>query len=154
MSKIKNCTNCGADNDLFLTNCLYCKTPLPQVNLDSISNEELIQNTGEWIGKVGSTFTHITEKYNAWNGKGMIVISANQIEGMAQKYLSLLQARSISNNNLLIIYTDLKKEFDNKRKGILYKIGGGDKEKGSKYIIALIIIILMLLVPIVASLAM
>ena len=114
MSSTKKCTNCGAENDLLLTNCLYCKTSLPQVDVNSISNENLILNAGEWIGKVGSDFEHMTENFNAWTGKGMIKISANQIEGLAQKYLSLLQVRSITNTNLQMAYADLKKEFDNK----------------------------------------
>lgn len=146
MSTSKKCTNCGADNDLFLTNCLYCKTSLPQVDLDSISNEDLIQNAGEWIGKVGSVFIHRTDKFNEWTGKGQILISANQIEGMAQKYLSLLQIRSLSNQNLQFIYSELKKEFDNKRTGLLYKIGGGDKSKGQIFIIVAAVFIFIIIV--------
>ena len=54
---IKKCKNYRADNDIFLSNCLYCKTPLPQANLDQITNEDLILNEGEWVGKVGGDFT-------------------------------------------------------------------------------------------------
>lgn len=123
MSATKKCITCGAENDLLLTNCIFCKSSLPQVDPNSISNEDLILNAGEWIGKVGSDFEHMTENFNAWTGKGMIRISANQIEGLAQKYLSLLQVRSINNSNLLLAYADLKKELDNKRNNIWYKLG-------------------------------
>lgn len=127
MSATKKCTNCGAENDLLLTNCLFCKSSLPHVDPNSISNEELILNAGEWIGKVGSKFEHRTENFNEWTGKGKIEISSNQIEGMAQKYLSLLQVRSFNNPHLAQAYGDLKKQMDDKRNSLLYKITGGDK---------------------------
>ncbi|MEQ9288694.1 MAG: hypothetical protein RIG77_17365 [Cyclobacteriaceae bacterium] len=149
MQATKECSNCGADNDPILTNCLYCKSPLPDIDIDSISNEDLIMNAGEWVGKVGQAFEHITENYNEWTGKGKIVISANQLEGMAQKYLSLLQVRCMDNPRLQMAYTDLKTEFDNKRKGLAYKIGGGDKKKGTVIIVGLIIMLLILLIPII-----
>lgn len=123
MSATKKCKNCGADNDPLMSVCIFCKSPLAEVDVNSISNEDLILNAGEWIGKVGSDFEHMTEKFNAWTGKGMIKISANQLEGLAQKYLSLLQIRSLNNPNLQLAYSDLKKEFDNKRSGFFYKLG-------------------------------
>ena len=52
-----------------------------------------------------------------------------------------------------LLYSDLKTEFDNKRKGILYKLGGGDKEKGSTYLFAIIFFLVMLLVPIIVSIS-
>lgn len=145
MSTQKKCSNCGANNDLFLTNCLFCKSPLPEVNLESISNEDLILNAGEWIGKVGSNFIHITENYNEWTGKGKIIMSANIVEGIAQKYLSLLQVRSISNQNLMVVYNDLKNEYDKKRESILYKIGGGDKNNGYMYILIVTFLLIIIL---------
>ncbi len=141
MSATKKCPNCGAENDLLFTNCLYCGSPLPEVDLNSISNEELLLNAGEWVGKVGNNFEHITDKYNEWTGKGKIVISANQIEGLSQKYLTLLQVRSLSNPNLMIAYQNLKKEFDEKRKDIFYKIGGGNKSKGMAFIFLIVSLI-------------
>ena len=146
MSATKKCTNCGADNDLFLTNCLFCKSPLPEVNLDSISNEDLIMKAGEWIGKVGSKFINRTENFNEWTGKGQTVMSANIVEGLAQKYLSLLQVRSISNQNLMLVYNDLKNEYDKKRESIIYKIGGGDKTLGFLLVYMGIFMIFLLIV--------
>lgn len=130
MSTTKNCKNCGADNDPLITNCAFCKTSLPQIDLDSISNEDLIQNAGEWIGKVGHNSIKQTENFNAWTGKGQIMISANEIEGMASKYLGLLQVRSLNNQSLRLVYEDLKKELDYKRSSFLYKLGGGNKQMG------------------------
>lgn len=130
MSSRKKCTNCGADNDPLITICIYCKSPLASTDINSISDEELILNAGEWIGKVGESYEHITEKFNMWTGKGMVKISANELEGLAQRYLSLLQVRSLNNANLQMAYSDLKTEFDNKRKSFLYRLGGGDKKRG------------------------
>ncbi len=135
MGATKTCPSCGAENDLIFTNCLFCKTSLPQVDLNSISNEDLILNAGEWIGKVGSAYDYITEHYNSWNDSGRIRMSANIVEGTAQKYLSLLQVRAINNQYLMTIYSDLKNEYDNKRKGLLYKIGGGDKKMGIVFVL-------------------
>ena len=135
MGATKTCPSCGAENDLIFTNCLFCKTSLPQVDLNSISNEDLILNAGEWIGKVGSAYDYITEHYNSWNDSGRIRMSANIVEGTAQKYVSLLQVRAINNQYLMTIYSDLKNEYDNKRKGLLYKIGGGDKKMGIVFVL-------------------
>lgn len=115
MNTTKKCNNCGADNDILFSKCLYCKTSLP-MDLNSISNEELILNAGEWVGKVGEPISEIKENFNAWTGKGHTFISANQVEGMALKYLSLLQIRASNDLNLKLSYDSLKVEFDNKRK--------------------------------------
>lgn len=123
MSSTKKCKNCGAENDLLLTNCLFCKSSLPQADINSISNEDLILNAGEWVGKVGQNYEEVTKDFNVWTGKGRIEISANQIEGLALKYLSLLQVRSLNNPNLLMAYNDLRKDLDIKRNNLFYKLG-------------------------------
>lgn len=145
MSATKKCTNCGAENDLLLTNCLYCKSSLPQVDVNSISNEELILKAGEWVGKVGQNYEEITKDFNAWTGKGRIEISSNQIEGLALKYLSLLQVRSVNNSNLLMAYTDLKRELDIKRSNIFYKLGIDAKFRPLLIYIAILAVVGLLL---------
>mgnify|MGYP000844870232 CR=1 FL=1 len=114
MSATKKCKNCGFENDVLFSNCLYCKTTLP-VDVNSLSNEDLILNAGEWVGKVGEPLMEIKENNNAWTGKGHTLISANQVEGMAMKYLSLLQIRSGNDINLKLSYETLKEEFNHKR---------------------------------------
>jgi hypothetical protein len=109
----KNCTNCGADNDPIFTNCIFCKTALPVIDLNSLSNEELIMNAGEWIGKLKEGFyTVTTANANMWLGRGISNINKAQIQGFALKYLTLIQIRTLSNNNLLNIYNDLKNEYN------------------------------------------
>lgn len=143
MKTTKECKSCGADNDPLITTCLFCKNPLPEIDPNSISTEKLIMNAGEWIGKVGQDYQEITKDFNAWTGKGMIVISSNQIEGLALKYLSLLQVRSINNPNILIIYTDLKKDLDDKRNNIFYKLGISPHARPFVIYILLVAIVLL-----------
>jgi len=130
MSVIKKCPNCGADNDLFFTNCQFCKSPLPAGDTNSISNEDLITNAGEWVGKVGTSFTVTAENTNAWTGKGIRTYQSSEIEGYALKYLSLLQVRATNNTTLKIVYDSLKNDFERKKSSVIAKIGGGDKNKG------------------------
>jgi hypothetical protein len=141
MSAIKKCTNCGADNDLIFTNCQFCKSPLPQIDSTSISNEDLIINAGEWVGKVGTSYTITSEDANAWTGKGFRSYQSSEIEGYALKYLSLLQVRASTNMTLKIVYDSLKKDFDAKRNSLFAKMGGGDKRMALAFIIFAAILI-------------
>src|SRR5690554_1037853 len=114
MSATRICKNCGFDNDVLFSSCLYCKTTLP-VDVNSLSNEDLILNAGEWVGKVGEPLIEVKENSNAFTGKGHTFLSANQIEGMAMKYLSLLQIRSSNDINLQPTYEMLREELEQKR---------------------------------------
>ena len=150
MSATKQCTNCGADNDLIFTNCQFCKSPLPSVDASSISNEDLITHAGEWVGKVGSSYTVTAENANAWTGKGFRTYESSEIEGFAMKYLSLLQVRASTNMSLKIVHDSLRKDFDAKRNSIITKIGGGDKKKAILLLILGVFIIgslIMLILP-------
>ena len=116
MSATKVCPTCGAENDVIFTNCLYCKTSLPKVDMNSISNEDLIMNAGEWVGKARQHDYHIRRDdadSNEWTGKGIHVIHIKNAEmvGNAEKYLSLIQVRSISNSNLLPLHESLRRQL-------------------------------------------
>ncbi len=151
MIATKKCSNCGADNDLIFTNCQFCKSPLPAVDSKSISNEDLITNAGEWVGKVGSSFTITAENANAWTGKGFRTYESSEIEGYALKYLSLLQVRASNNMTLKIVYDSLRKDFDSKRNSITSKIGGGDKKRAIAFIVLPVIVIGMFLMFFIPS---
>lgn len=153
MNLHKKCPNCGAKNDLLLTTCMFCNSHLSEVNLESVPSEDIIQNAKEWISKLGSSFIYFEKNVNEWIGKESVTYNANQIEGLAQKYLYILQTRCINNQKIKLVYTDLKSEFDQKRKGLLYKMGGGDKEKGYTFLYTLIFFLVMLLIPIILSIA-
>lgn len=140
MSTKKSCTNCGADNDLIFTNCQFCKSPLPEIETKSISNEDLITNAGEWVGKVGNSYTITAENANAWTGKGFRTYESSEIEGYAMRYLTLLQVRATTNPALYGVYNSLKSDFDRKRNSIITRIGGGDKKKAIAFVILAIMI--------------
>ena len=117
MSATKTCPSCGAENDVIFTNCLYCKTSLPKVDLNSISNEDLILNAGEWVGKARQ-YDYTIEKNdsnaNYFTGKGVHITKIMNAEmvGNAEKYLSLIQVRSISNPNLLPLHESLRRQLE------------------------------------------
>jgi len=72
MSATKTCPSCGAENDVIFTNCMFCKTSLPQIDMNSISNEDLILNAGEWVGKARQNDYNLVRKdsnANEWSGK-------------------------------------------------------------------------------------
>jgi hypothetical protein len=109
----KKCTSCGNDNDPLLTNCLFCKSPLPVIDPNSLSNEALVLNAGQWIGKLKDGFYVIkSENPNSWTGSITKGVYKAEIQGCALQYLSLIQVRVISNINLNSVYQDLKKEYD------------------------------------------
>lgn len=113
MKAIKECKNCGAENDLLFTNCLFCKTPLPNIDVSSLSNEELIRSTAKWIGYLKEeTVSLYGSNPNKITGKDITVLKRGQIEGSAREYLTLLKVRSISSAELLSIYENLAQEFE------------------------------------------
>lgn len=113
MKTNKECKNCGAENDLLFTNCLFCKTPLPNVDVSSLSNEELIRSTAKWIGYLREeSLTLYGLNPNRITGKDITVLKRGQLEGNAREYLTLLKVRSLSSTELLGIYEGLSAEFE------------------------------------------
>jgi len=130
----KKCTNCGADNDPLFTNCKFCKTALPVIDLNSLSNEDLIQNAAEWIGKMGASFTVTGKDFNQWTLKDYRRFDTNEIEGYAYRYLELLHVRATTNIDIQYSYERLQAQFDAKKNNLMVKIGGGDKKKAPLFI--------------------
>lgn len=125
----KKCINCGADNDPLFTNCKFCKTALPIININSLSNEELIQHAADWIGKVESSFTVTGKNFNQWTMRDSRRFDANEIEGYASRYLELLHVRATINIDIQYSYEWLQAQFDSKQNNIMVKLGGGDKKR-------------------------
>jgi hypothetical protein len=48
----KKCGQCGAENDLILSNCRYCNSSLPRIDLGSIPEELLLSNCSYWLAKL------------------------------------------------------------------------------------------------------
>lgn len=162
MSKII-CKHCGFDqNDIILSNCIVCKKPLPIADINSVSDEEIVLNTGEWVGKVGDSSFHTTQDFNIWKtaflknkylglniggvDKGVVEMSKEKIDDVANKYLLILETRAISNPALKPVYLSLKTEFDNKKKNLLSKAGG---QKKIMLILLIIFVLLMIFWPII-----
>jgi|GEM_PF-1718624 len=141
MSSGKQCPNCGADNDLLFTNCQFCKTSLPTIDVNSISNEDLLQNAAEWVAKMGMPFSVSGLNANQWTGKDIRHYQVNEIAGIALKYLTLLQIRSKNNTELLQTYQELKHLHNSKTSGFFTKIGGGNKMLGGLLLFFLVYLI-------------
>ncbi len=141
MSSGKQCPNCGADNDLLFTNCQFCKTGLPTIDVNSISNEDLLQNAAEWVAKMGMPFSVSGPNANQWTGKDIRHYQVNEIAGIALKYLTLLQIRSKNNTELLQTYQELKHLHNSKTSGFFTKIGGGNKMLGGLLLFFLVYLI-------------
>ena len=113
----KDCTSCGAPNDIMFTNCVFCKTSLPVIDNDSILNDDLVMLTSDWVSKSSEGLLIIeSPKKNEWTGKGIVRMQPGEVWGNAEKYLSLLSIRSISNPTLSNLYIDLKSKFEQNKK--------------------------------------
>lgn len=45
----KRCGQCGAENDLILSNCKHCNSSLPRTDLDTLPEEQLLNNCSYWL---------------------------------------------------------------------------------------------------------
>ena len=111
------CKSCGAPNDPIFTNCAFCKTALPQMDMSSISNDDLVMNAAEWVGKTSEGFIVIHgPNSNEWTGKDIRRFQHGEIVGVAEKYLSLLAVRATTSPTLAVVYQDLKSKLDTNTK--------------------------------------
>jgi hypothetical protein len=151
MSATKTCPSCGAENDVIFTNCLFCKTSLPQVDLNSISNEDLILNAGEWVGKARQHDYVISKNdpnANEWTGKGVHRIKVNNADmvGNAERYLSLIQVRAISNTNLLPLYESLRRQLEENKTFAASNDPMSKIHKQTKFVFIIILVMFVLCV--------
>lgn len=138
------CKKCGFDqNDIILSNCLICNQSLPVSGLHNLSDEDIILSTGEWVGRVGDSSFQTTKDFNIWKtaflknkylglkiggvDKGVIEMSKEKIEEVANIYLTVLENRAIVKPELYPVFLSLKSELDNKKKSIINKLGGQKK---------------------------
>ncbi len=113
----KHCANCGNDNDPILTNCIFCKTALPIIDLNSIPNEVLVMNAAEWIGKLregGYVAKYQTQ--NKWGIGGTRMVDKAEIQGNSLKYLSLLEIRASTNSLLINTVNNLREDYEKNTK--------------------------------------
>ena len=126
MAATKECPSCGAQNDVIFTNCMFCKTSLPTVDENAITNDELVMKASEWVGKSSEPMLVMQgPDANEWTGKGIVKIMQAEIIGNAEKYLNLLAVRATSNPTLSIIYQGLRDKLDkNSKSGSKKKVLG------------------------------
>jgi hypothetical protein len=143
MVSTKECPSCGSPNDLMFTNCVFCKTSLPVIDNDSISNDDLVMLTSDWVSKSSEGLLVVeSPQKNEWTGKGIVRMQPGQVWGNAEKYLNLLFVRSISNPILSNLYVDLKSKFEQNK--IISKKNSPVKW-GLKFIGSIFLILLPLL---------
>lgn len=92
MCTSNKCKGCGYVNDSLLTNCLYCKKPLDNIDVDKISNQTLILEASKWV-QTSSEFQIVLN-----NGLFPKTISHGEIIGNAYKYINLMTVRGVSNS--------------------------------------------------------
>lgn len=125
----KECPSCGAQNDVIFTNCMFCKTALPKVDISAISNDDLLMKVSEWLGKLDGVHKYrLGEEYHIlirppkdfrrenkwWNpdiDNGMMRLEIGEIKGNIEKYLNLLQIRSVNNDYLKTLHKELNEKF-------------------------------------------
>lgn len=117
MAATKECPSCGAQNDVIFTNCMFCKTSLPKVDENSITNDDLVMKASEWVGKSSEPMLVMQgPNANEWTGKGIVKMMQAEIIGNAEKYLNLLAVRATSNPTLAVTYQGLRDKLDKNSK--------------------------------------
>lgn len=104
-------------NDVIFTNCMFCKTSLPTVDENAITNDELVMKASEWVGKSSEPMLVMQgPNANEWTGKGIVKMMQAEIIGNAEKYLNLLAVRATSNPTLSVTYQGLRDKLDKNSK--------------------------------------
>jgi len=110
------CGSCGANNDSLLTTCLYCESSLVPPKLDQVSDEDLITEGGKWIGRI--TASHYASAYDEskcieiTENNVNIELSRAEVDSNTNKYISIIQARSLSNPNMKHMLETFKKDIE------------------------------------------
>jgi hypothetical protein len=123
-----NCGKCGAPNDPLMVNCIYCKAQLPETDKSKISNEELLANAAEWVGK--SSMIAMSLPPQPGVKVGLLTdttIRNEQICALAERYLTILAVRAegspVVANQLRILESRLKENRKLPRKKFLTIMG-------------------------------
>jgi hypothetical protein len=137
MAATKECPSCGAQNDVIFTNCMFCKTSLPKVDENAITNDELVMKASEWVGKSSEPMLVMQgPNANEWTGKGIVKMMQAEIIGNAEKYLNLLAVRATSNPTLSVIYQGLRDKLDKNSKS-------GSKKKVLRIVLPIVAVIIL-----------
>lgn len=120
MVKGNQCQTCGANNDPLFISCVFCNSPLPQVDLNTINDQDLIMNLGEWIGKLdGIDKTHgLRVDLETKTGLNKLTgdtdskyIAYGEVIGNIEKYINLLKVRAQNNQNHALTVQQLESKY-------------------------------------------
>lgn len=114
-----NCSSCGAPNDPLLVSCCFCKAQLQKVDLSSISNEDLLLNAAEWVGRTSMRYYTPPPPTGA-GAVASIMASArimqnDDICAMAEKYLTILEVRAAGSTTLSQQHDKLQARYANRK---------------------------------------
>ena len=135
----KRCGQCGAENDLILSNCKQCKSSLPRTDLDALPEEQLLNNCSHWLANLEA----LTD-YSAYSAAkkaeemakapifGLVMKLTTTGPGLSEtvgntdKYIRALAVRAKSSLEL----ASHIQEFKERQQAALAKIEANRKKKG------------------------
>lgn len=88
----EQCPKCGAPREPILSQCAFCKTAFPDKEFKQMSDEELIGNATEWVGRCKLKFYYPESGKSVFSVPKMLL--NEDIQAIAQKYIDLLEIRS------------------------------------------------------------
>ncbi len=132
----KTCKQCGAENDLILSNCKNCNSSLPRIELDTIPEEQLLNNCSYWLAKLESLTdfdSYVSAKSAEDSSKQFGALaklmtsgpSLSEVIGSTDKYIRALAVRAQSS---LELATHIQ-EFRERQKAALAGIEANRKKK-------------------------
>lgn len=125
------CDNCGAENELIVSSCVYCGNTLideDQIEKESDELEELVQQCSAWIGKYEGIVSNIGALNNAKQmdsvsatpvfgslmskSFGSKAVSYSEILSKVHHYLDLLEIKSANSSLLREKVAQFKKRYE------------------------------------------
>ena len=152
----KSCDSCGAGNDLVVTNCAYCGSILPGVDVEEEADdlEELILQCSTWLGRyeaMVSDYTSLNDakQVDSMSGQpifgavfektlGSGAVSYSETLGSVRKYLDILEVKASRRDAFRPKVQEYKERF--KRAQAQEK---KSRKKGKKMIIGLVFALIL-----------
>ncbi len=123
----KDCPHCGAGNDPIVSNCRFCKTALPRLDLESLPEEILLGNCSTWLSRLESLRSWALYSKAAkmdgtlgklWALGSSTKFSLSEICGNTEKYIKCLEIRCQNNPELAETIADLKRRHNIAREAV------------------------------------
>ena len=152
----KSCESCGAKNNLMATNCMYCGSLLPGIDVEEKTDEleELIQQCSTWIGRyeaMVSDYTSLNDakQVDSMSGQpifgavfektlGAGAVSYSKTLGSVRKYLDILEVKASGRAALRSKVQEYKERFSRAQQQ-----EKKTRKKGRKLIIGLVLALIL-----------